>query len=551
MVGNNFGAVLEKLKTNEGKAGAVVAALNYWHVPVEYIEKGVDWYEQAGKLDNAYFLAARYGLNRRAREVSAKIQKQKQEKKEEDILLKKEQKKWTEEFESIDDAVAAAIKIGCLDDTIKMREQQQQFADAAKIAQNEAEKYGMLYSYGRTLNSIFDILIPANIKEKREKYLKIAIDNYERAKWYDSAATLAQNAGRIERAIKIYEKAEEQEKAIYIAVKNGNKKRAILVYEKLGQFNDAANFANKNGMHAHAALYKEVCDAIDPNLELKRKQKEEEKRQQNDLILQLEESLFSLDDFCSNYVSSLNINQTVREKFEKLVLYIIEHDVQQTAYQVLLSFLTGTPMIATLLSTGGLFFAGIGYEAWNGLSALVESSTDQTLKIDCRDNKKTISGKYCRIARYDATIEQNEKKYNIPDGLLAAIAMQESGGDPTYIGKKGAGLFELSETDVRNQGYYTLHFGLTKMAEQEHYCRERMATYDSRFNIEETTAAAATKLVTFYNTTLFDPKRVTQESRWDFAVAAFEYGANTSMQKRQVNYVQRVRTFQEYYLAQD
>ena len=98
-----------------------------------------------------------------------------------------------------------------------------------------------------------------------------------------------------------------------------------------------------------------------------------------------------------------------------------------------LSGVTGSGLAATGLTTSG--------SAAGGLSA----------------SQITAAGLNAKVAAYAPQFATAEAKYQLPAGLLAAVAQQESGGNPHAVSKAGAlGLMQLMPATAKSHGVNAL-----------------------------------------------------------------------------------------------
>ncbi len=104
------------------------------------------------------------------------------------------------------------------------------------ISENDLERIlGQLHSDEARAEVILKLMDRRTILS--EKWLKIALDIYEKAGRFGDAAELAQKAGLTERAIDVYEKA--------------------------GWFYDAAALAQKAGLTERVKLYKTIEELLE------------------------------------------------------------------------------------------------------------------------------------------------------------------------------------------------------------------------------------------------------------------------------------------------
>ncbi|MBI2056860.1 hypothetical protein HYT91_01255 [Candidatus Pacearchaeota archaeon] len=95
------------------------------------------------------------------------------------------------------------------------------------------------------------------------------------------------------------------------------------------------------------------------------------------------------------------------------------------------------------LGLAGIVLAGGMYGIYN-----LKNSSKEEQKENSEDKKiifitasdKTTQGKYERTYRWDKILDEREEKYKIEKGLLKALAMRESYGDPLRLNESGDGL---------------------------------------------------------------------------------------------------------------
>jgi cell wall-associated NlpC family hydrolase len=112
----------------------------------------------------------------------------------------------------------------------------------------------------------------------------------------------------------------------------------------------------------------------------------------------------------------------------------------QSGETVSISHLNETPTSIRRIATGSSGTAAAGFA--NGVSASGLSSS-----------QLTAGGLNAAVASYASQFAAAEKKYNLPSGMLAAVAQQESGGNANAVSPAGAeGLMQLMPSTAASHG---------------------------------------------------------------------------------------------------
>ncbi|MBI5072310.1 transglycosylase SLT domain-containing protein [Candidatus Woesearchaeota archaeon] len=600
--------LLPQFYAEEGRAAFIAGVAGRRDIPKEYIDRAILFYEGKKNYAAAKNLAAKAGMQRKAATLEQRMNSQNIQ--EDDVALvdvptlkefaaaKETVRRYErlacdapveiavdviDAYHSLGDAdqgVRVALQYGLFQKAIQIREQDQDWRDAGAIAEAHGwyERAGVNYEKAKQLGKAGDCF--AAEVEARKEARKKSKNLLVAAVSYLTSIHTPEEENLMVRAAGNYIAANWQESAEKVLGKIKNKARMYAFFEKQGDFKGAEEYAVLKGDFSRIEFYSTIDKLVDPEREqqardqrareqqakdqqareyqareqrtkdqqareyqareqrTKEQQAREQQAKQNSLDARVSEPLLQLHPW------SLNLEPMKPLSIDSLGM--IYNPPKKTTQDVGNSSNTLTSNI--IISAAGALLTTILTTLYTEAKGYFESDTNVSAKIDCPQHRETIEGKLCRIDRYHAAIHDAEKKYNIPNGLLAGIAMQESSGDPTYIGANGAGLFELSGADAANAGLNVYGKNLQRMAKQQNHRLEDMDNYDSRFSIGQTTDAAAKKLTALHSTTHLPGEGISEKDSWDFAVAAFAYGKDTAMQERQMNYVKNVHAFQEYYV---
>jgi hypothetical protein len=167
----------------------------------------------------------------------------------------------------------------------------------------------------------------------------------------------------------------------------------------------------------------------------------------------------------------------------------------------------------------------------------------------------TEQGRFQRTYRWDETLDQVEKKYDIPKGLLKGLAMRESYGDPLKLnsGKDGgAGLYMFSpgtgyayglkvSGNPKNTGVDKKNGErLRKLIAINKNDYKKMGKIDERFDVRKSSEAAAQYLKHEYD----------KYHSWDKALSAYNQG-KPAPNAKDTKHVKAVTEYQKYYNKHD
>ncbi len=170
---------------------------------------------------------------------------------------------------------------------------------------------------------------------------------------------------------------------------------------------------------------------------------------------------------------------------------------------------------------------------------------------------ETIAGRYKRTIRWEEAIDSTEKNYGIQEGLIAALIMQESCGDPLKTektGDGGAGLMMFQPGTASWMGLKVYGKSKATGIDHEHGKQlknlknkyknnlEKLAELDERFDIGKSIDVGAKYLKRLYN----------QYHTWTKAIYSYNKGSckvsNNEAMKYRLN--QAVRLFQEVWFEE-
>ena len=160
----------------------------------------------------------------------------------------------------------------------------------------------------------------------------------------------------------------------------------------------------------------------------------------------------------------------------------------------------------------GAILAGI-YGIYNLKNSSIEEQENKKNIISITSSDKTIEGKFKRTYRWDKILDEREEKYKIEKGLLKALAMRESLGDPLRLnesGDGGAGLYMFQPGTAiycglevygnsNKMGVDKFHGReLKKLIKENKNDYEKLAKIDERFDVYKSSEAAAKFLKQLY-----------------------------------------------------
>jgi hypothetical protein len=163
----------------------------------------------------------------------------------------------------------------------------------------------------------------------------------------------------------------------------------------------------------------------------------------------------------------------------------------------------------------------------------------------------TIEGRFERTYRYDKILDDVEKKYHLPRGILKGLAMRESNGDPTKLnstGDGGAGLYMFQPGIAQYYGLKTYGASQKKSVDSKHGRElrelkekfesnyEELAKVDERFDVWKASDAAARFLVDLH--------------KWDDVLSAYNEGQPAEKASK-TEHVKKINEFRKYYKKRD
>lgn len=186
------------------------------------------------------------------------------------------------------------------------------------------------------------------------------------------------------------------------------------------------------------------------------------------------------------------------------------------------------------------------------LETIVPESIDE--KEILESNKHSLRGKFLRTYRWNTIIEETEKQYGIEDGLLGAVAMHESYGDPLELNAGndgGAGLMMFQPGTAQAYGLKTWgdsrkagrdrNHGtkLRKLVKEHNWDYEELSELDERFDVEKSIPAAAKYLKDLHD----------KHGSWDKALSGYNRGT-PARNASSTTYVRNVRATHHYWLSE-
>lgn len=169
-------------------------------------------------------------------------------------------------------------------------------------------------------------------------------------------------------------------------------------------------------------------------------------------------------------------------------------------------------------------------------------------------NKHSLRGQFLRTYRWNNIIAETEKQYGIEDGLLGAVAMHESYGDPLELNAGddgGAGLMMFQPGTAQAYGLKTWgdsrragrdrNHGtkLRKLARQHNWDYEELSGLDERFDVGQSVDAAARYLKELHD----------KHGSWDKALSGYNQGT-PARNASSTTYVKNVRASHRYWLTE-
>ncbi|MEM4390088.1 MAG: transglycosylase SLT domain-containing protein [Candidatus Micrarchaeia archaeon] len=144
-------------------------------------------------------------------------------------------------------------------------------------------------------------------------------------------------------------------------------------------------------------------------------------------------------------------------------------------------------------------------------------------------NRHSYYGRFLRAYRWHRILRKVEKEFNLPYGILSALAMRESHGDPLALNANddgGAGMFMFQPGTARRFGLKIWgdsnatgrdrNYGLRlrELVESLNWDYGKLSKVDERFDVEKSARAAAKYLREAYR----------QYGSWDAALSAYNCG---------------------------
>lgn len=174
--------------------------------------------------------------------------------------------------------------------------------------------------------------------------------------------------------------------------------------------------------------------------------------------------------------------------------------------------------------------------------------------IAISSNAYSKAGRYARTVRWAVPIRNTEKKYGIPEGLLAGLIMQESMGNPLQLNTGddgGAGLMMFQPGTAQEYGLKT--YGNSKktgrdkihgkalrfLVRQNDFDYQKLSQIDHRFHINKSIEAGGKFLHELHN----------RFGSWNAAVSAYNRGKPAPIPLN-TRHVRMVKQFQKYYNSQ-
>ena len=202
----------------------------------------------------------------------------------------------------------------------------------------------------------------------------------------------------------------------------------------------------------------------------------------------------------------------------------------------------------------GAILAGI-YGIYNLKNSSIEEQENKKNIISITSSDKTIEGKFKRTYRWDKILDEREEKYKIEKGLLKALAMRESLGDPLRLnesGDGGAGLYMFQPGTAiycglevygnsNKMGVDKFHGReLKKLIKENKNDYEKLAKIDERFDVYKSSEAAAKFLKQLYK----------RHNSWNKALSAYNRG-QPAKNPDKTDHVKFIRQYQNYYNKRD
>jgi len=183
--------------------------------------------------------------------------------------------------------------------------------------------------------------------------------------------------------------------------------------------------------------------------------------------------------------------------------------------------------------------------------------------------ENTPMGRFVRAYLWDNVISMTEKKYKIPKGLLAGLAMQESYGNPLKTNNRndgGAGMFMFQPGTARKELRLKVYGNSNATGRDRTYGKKlaeiiaehkrdykTLSKIDERLDVQKSTDAAARYLLILVRKWgLTRGIKSNSENKrtkaWDKAISAYNRGRPARF-PRETTHVKKVRDYQAFYNA--
>src|SRR3989338_6729370 len=173
------------------------------------------------------------------------------------------------------------------------------------------------------------------------------------------------------------------------------------------------------------------------------------------------------------------------------------------------------------LGLAGLVLAGGIYGIYNLKNSSNEEQENKKNIISITSSDKTTQGKFKRTYRWDKILDEREEKYKIEKGLLKALAMRESLGDPLRLNESGDG----------GAGLYMFQPGTAI------YCGLEVYGNSNKMGVDKFHGRELKKLYKRHNS-------------WNKALSAYNRG-QPAKNPDKTDHVKFIRQYQNYYNKRD
>lgn len=208
------------------------------------------------------------------------------------------------------------------------------------------------------------------------------------------------------------------------------------------------------------------------------------------------------------------------------------------------------------LGLAGIVLAGGIYSIYNLKNHNEENNkNNEKIPKSITESDKTIQGKFERTYRWDKILDKAEEKYRIEKGLLKALVMRESYGDPLRLNESGDGGAGLCMFQPGTAEYCGLKiYGnsdnlavdkehgkeLKKLTKKHKNNYSELAKLDERFDVYKSSDAAGKFLGKLYKS----------YGSWDRALSAYNRG-QPAKNSSSTAHVKSIREYQIYYNQRD